>query len=103
MAVQMQHNGHACGLYLLKYVERLAWHQVDLGRETGLQQVQLERMHRVRCGPQARPPTCEQHSVIRWSDFPCLAFTPKDIDAARTTMAKAIEDAGRAQKRQRVA
>ena len=32
MAVATQHNGHDCGLYMLKYIELLATHQTDLAQ-----------------------------------------------------------------------
>ena len=76
--VEPQHNGHDCGLYMLKYIEKLAKHQPRLG------------ISKRRIGD------------LRWSEHTSLAFRARDIDEARVQMRTAIRHASKSQAMQKL-
>ena len=71
-------NGHDCGLYMLKYVERLANSLPDLA-----------------CGVKRKRGVCD---AVRWSDHSELSFKDAAIDYYRFTMAEEIEALSKEQK-----
>ena len=68
--VEFQHNGHDCGLYMLKYIEKLATHQPDLAASKA-------------AGRKAK-----------WEDHPELAFWSASIDEFRFQMSRDIVAGG---------
>jgi len=80
MVAPHQHNGHDCGLYMLRYIDLLATHQPALG----------ERKRK-------------RDATLRWRDFPELSFCASDIDGFRVGMRRTIERAGASQRAAKVA
>ena len=75
--VELQHNGYDCGLYMLQYIERIAKEMPDLACK--------KRRGAARS--------------VRWEDGgPKLHFTENTIEAMRTDMVHAINDASETQK-----
>ena len=72
--VDYQHNGHDCGLYMLKYVEAIANHQPDLAKKKS------------------------KRTSPRWADHSELHFDHRAIDALRFHILRDIRDAGEKQK-----
>jgi Ulp1 family protease len=78
--VEHQHNGVDCGLYMLKYIEKLAKHRPDLASNT------------------KRP-----RDTVRWADHADLRITDNDIEAFRIDMRHQIEELAEKQKAQQPA
>ena len=79
--VPEQHNGYDCGLYMLRFIDKLARAQPDLSKHQ-----------------RARPPFKQ-----RWAEFVGedrrLFFDSKEIDLRRKEMAQEIVNRGEIQKK----
>ena len=76
-----QHNGVDCGLYMLKYIEKLASDQTDLAAVAGKRK--------------------RERDPVRWTDHPRLAFNMEEIDVFRMQLVHDINEASKAQKEER--
>ena len=98
VACTHQHNGHDCGLYMLKHVELLATHQIALGEPRG-----IGRRHSRESASLSFASGQPQARELRWRDHPELAFSSEDIDASRRRMRLTIGHLGEAQQAERIA
>ena len=82
--VPEQHNGYDCGLYMLRFIDKLARVQPDLSKHQ-----------------RARPPYKQ-----KWAEFvkehEDLFFDAKQVDVRRKEMALEIEAYGKTQKKERL-